>query len=154
MFTGDQFEGNLTIDKMEQKGEKLFLDFQFEGKKGQSELRLLCQEDKIILKGTFKLAGKPGDWLFTKVKNARVAQRGKQLFNANCSVCHLPDSKEKKVGPGLLGLFKSPKLPASGRPTIEKVVRETIMNGGKKMPPLKHLKDEELTAIIEYLKEL
>ena len=139
---------------MEQKGDKLSLDFQFEGKKGQSELRLFCQDNKVTLKGTFELAGKPGDWLFTKLKNAKAAQTGMELFNANCSVCHLPDSKEKKVGPGLLGLFKNPKLPASGRPTSEKTVRATIINGGDKMPPFKNLKEEELTAIIEYLKEL
>ena len=33
-------------------------------------------------------------------------------------------------------------------------VRERIVNGGDKMPPFKHLKEEELKAIIDYLKAL
>ena len=153
-LVGEQFEGNLKIEKMKQNGEKLTIDFQFEGKKGQSKLQLFCQDNKITLKGTFKLADKGGDWLFTKLKNAKIADKGEALFNANCTVCHRPDSKEEKVGPGLLGLFKNLKLPASGRPTTEENVRETIKNGGKKMPSFKNLKEEELTAIINYLKEL
>lgn len=153
-FDGEQFEGNLIIDKMEQKGNKLFLDFQFEGKKGQSELRLLCREKQILLKGTFKISEKSGNWLFTKLKNGGAAQAGKKLFEANCSACHFAKSKDKKVGPGLLELFKNPKLPDSGQPTSEKAVRQKIINGGKKMPPFKHLKDDEITAIVDYLKSL
>ena len=155
MFVGEQFEGNLIIDKMEQKGDKLSLDFTFEGKKGQSELLLLCRDNEITLKGTFTTAGKSGNWLFTKLKNVAVPQAaGKKLFEANCSICHFDNSKNKKVGPGLLGLFKNPKLPDSGQPTSEKNVRERIINGGKKMPPFKHLKDDEINAIIDYLKSL
>jgi len=154
MFAGEQFEGNLVIDKMEQKGDKLFLSFQFEGKKGQSELRLVCRENEVVLKGAFKLGDESGDWVFTKLKNAKIPQTGKELFKANCATCHLPDSKDKKTGPGLLGLFKNSKLPDSGLPTSAKAVRERIINGGKKMPPFKHLKKEEITAIIDYLKSL
>jgi cytochrome c5 len=153
-FAGEQFEGNLIIDKMEQKDDKFILDFRFEGKKGQSELQLQCRDKQIILMGTFTLASKSGDWVFTKLKNAGVAQAGKKLFEANCSACHFDNSKDKKVGPGLLGLFKNPKLPDSGQPTSEKAVREKIINGGKKMPPFKHLKDKEINAIIDYLKSL
>jgi mono/diheme cytochrome c family protein len=58
------------------------------------------------------------------------------------------------VGPGLLGLFNNPKLPKSGRATSEKNVRETIVNGGEKMPPFKHLKDQEINALVDYLKSL
>jgi mono/diheme cytochrome c family protein len=54
----------------------------------------------------------------------------------------------------LSGLFKNPRLPDSGLTTDEKTVREQILNGGKKMPPFRHLKKEQITAIIEYLKSL
>jgi len=53
-----------------------------------------------------------------------------------------------------MGLFKSPKLPDSGLPVTEENVRERIVNGGDKMPPFKHLKEEELKAIVDYLKAL
>jgi mono/diheme cytochrome c family protein len=58
------------------------------------------------------------------------------------------------VGPGLLGLFKNPKLPESGLPTTEENIRQRIINGGDKMPPFKHLKEEQLKAIVDYLKAL
>ena len=154
VFGGEQFEGNLKIDRFEQKGDKFSVDFEFQGKKGQSELELQCRDNRVVLQGTFTTAGRSGDWVFTKLKNAEAALSGKKLFGANCSACHFDNSKDKKVGPGLLGLFKNPKLPDSGRPTNEQTVRETIINGGDKMPPFKHLKDEEINAIIDYLKSL
>lgn len=153
-FAGEQFEGNLLIDKMEQKDDKLSVAFRFEGKKGHAELKLHCQETEVLLRGTFQFPDRSGNWVFTKLKNAKVAVSGEKLFAANCSACHFPDRKDKKVGPGLLGLFKSPKLPASGQPTTEENVRARIINGGDKMPPFKHLKEAELKAIVDYLKAL
>ena len=50
-------------------------------------------------------------------------------------------------------MFKNPKLP-SGRPATEENVQEQIVNGGDKMPPFKHLKEDELKAVVDYLKEL
>jgi mono/diheme cytochrome c family protein len=91
--------------------------------------------------------------VFTKLKNAKVALSGRKLFETNCAACHYHDRRDKKVGPGLAGLFKSPKLP-SGKAATDENVREQIVNGGDKMPPFKHLKDDELKAIIDYLKEL
>ena len=59
-----------------------------------------------------------------------------------------------KVGPGLKGLFNRSKLPNSGLPVTDKNVSERIVNGGDKMPPFKHLKKEELKALLDYLKAL
>ena len=36
--------------------------------------------------------------------------KGKEVFDANCSVCHNSDSDEAKIGPGLKGLTKKAKL--------------------------------------------
>jgi quinoprotein glucose dehydrogenase len=154
VFAGEQFEGNLLIDRMEQKGDTLSIAFRFEGKKGNAELKLHCQEKKVLLKGMFQYPDKSGDWVFAKLKNAKAALSGQKLFAANCSTCHFPDRKDKKTGPGLMGLFKSPQLPGSGLPVTDENVRERIVNGGNKMPPFKHLKKEELKAIIDYLKAL
>ena len=153
-FSGKQFEGDILIDKMTQKDNKVTLDFRFKGQKGQGELQLACQENQIRLQGSFRLPDSSDDWVFAKLQNAKAAASGKDLFTANCSGCHFPDRKDTKVGPGLLGLFKNPKLPKSGRPTSGKNVRETIVNGGEKMPPFKHLKEQEIKALVDYLKSL
>lgn len=153
-YKGEQLEGHLLIDQMVQKDDKVLVDFRFQGNKGRAELRLLCQEDTATLKGTFHLPDKSADWIFTKLQNAGAASKGKKMFEANCSVCHYHDRKDTKVGPGLLGLFQNPRLPASGRATSEKAVREQIINGGDQMPPFTHLKKEEITAVIDYLKSL
>jgi hypothetical protein len=153
-FAGEQFEGNLLIDKMEQKGDMIAIAFRLEGKKGKAELKLHCQEKEVLLKGTFQNPDRSGDWVFAKLKNAKASLSGQKLFAANCSICHYPDRKDKKVGPGLMGLFKSPKLPDSGLPVTDENVLERIVNGGDKMPPFRHLKEEELKAIVDYLKAL
>jgi len=153
-FKGEQLEGNLLIDKIEQRGDKLSMAFRFEGKNGSAELRLNCLENEVVLKGTYQYPDRSGDWIFTKLKNVKVAVPGETLFTANCSGCHYPDRKDTKVGPGLLGLFKNPKLPATGKPVTEENVRQRIINGGKKMPPFRHLKEDEIQAIVDYLKAL
>ncbi len=153
-LSGKQYEGNLIIDQINQKAEKIFLNIRLKGEKGKAELQLLCKENSVVMKGTFNLPGRSGKWFFTKLKNAKVAKSGQDIFMANCSACHYPDRKDSKVGPGLLGLFTHSKLPDSGLPADEKNVRERIINGGKKMPPFKHLKDEQISAVIDYLKTL
>jgi hypothetical protein len=139
---------------MAQKGAKLFIAFTLEGKKGSAELGLYCQGNEVFLKGRFQYPDRSGDWVFAKLKNAKAALSGEKLFAGNCSVCHFPDRKDKKVGPGLMGLFKSPKLPDSGLPVTDENVRRRIVNGGDKMPSFKYLKEEELKAIVDYLKSL
>lgn len=154
MFAGKQFEGDIIVDKMEQKDDKVFMEFRFKGEKGRAELQLICKENQISIQGSFRLPDRSGDWVFDKLQNAKAAITGKDLFAANCSICHYPDRKDTKKGPGLQGLFKSPKLPKTGRPTSEKNIRETLINGGEKMPSFKHLKDQEINAIVDYLKSL
>ena len=154
LFAGEQFEGNLLIDKMEQKDDKVSIAFRFEGQKGSAELKLHCQANAVLLEGTYQYPDKAGDWVFTKLKNARAALSGEKVFEANCAACHYPDRKEQKVGPGLKGLFKNAKLPDSGLPVTDENVRQRIVNGGDKMPPFKHLKEAELKAIVDYLKTL
>jgi mono/diheme cytochrome c family protein len=153
-FSGKQFEGDILIDRMTQKDNNVTLEFRFKGEKGQAELQLACKGNQIRLQGSFRLPDSSDDWVFTKLQNAKAAKSGEDLFTANCFICHFPDRKDTKKGPGLKGVFKNPKLPKTGRPTSEKNVRETIVNGGEKMPPFKHLKDQEISALVDYLKSL
>ncbi len=86
--------------------------------------------------------GKPGD-----------AAKGKEVFD-QCSVCHNADSTETKVGPGLKGLFKHPKL-QNGKPVNEANVRDMINSGGNGMPSYAdQLSADDKNNVIAYLKTL
>jgi cytochrome c2 len=81
------------------------------------------------------------------------AAKGKETFE-QCSVCHNADSTEKKMGPGLKGLFKRDKL-TNGKPVNDANVRAVINAGGNGMPAYESiLSDEEKDNVIAYLKTL
>lgn len=81
------------------------------------------------------------------------AAKGKEVFD-QCSVCHNSDSDEKKIGPGLKGLFKKDKL-VNGKAPTEANVRAKIDEGGNGMPAYKDiLSDQEKNDLIAYLKTL
>ncbi len=80
--------------------------------------------------------------------------KGKQVFQANCAVCHNADSDQKKMGPGLKGLFKRAKL-ADGKKPTEANIRARIDDGGNGMPQYKDtLSDQEKNDLVAYLKTL
>jgi cytochrome c2 len=80
-------------------------------------------------------------------------EKGKEVFQ-QCSVCHNADSEEKKMGPGLKGLFAREKMTNGKKPT-EANVREKVDEGGNGMPAYKEmLSDEEKDDLIAYLKTL
>ena len=82
------------------------------------------------------------------------ATKGKSVFEDNCSVCHNADSDEKKMGPGLKGLFKKAKL-ANGKAVTEANVRALINAGGNGMPAFAdQLSEEERNNVVAYLKTL
>ena len=79
--------------------------------------------------------------------------KGKAVFQ-QCSVCHRADSEQKKMGPGLKGLFKKAKL-ADGKKPTEASVRTKIDAGGNGMPAYKDmLSDAEKDDLLAYLKTL
>jgi cytochrome c len=81
------------------------------------------------------------------------AAKGKEVFD-QCSVCHNADSTDKKIGPGLKGLFKHDKL-VNGKAPTEANVRAKIDEGGNGMPAYKDiLSDQEKDDVIAYLKTL
>lgn len=81
------------------------------------------------------------------------AAKGKEVFQ-QCGVCHSADTDEKKMGPGLKGLFKKDKL-ANGKKPTEANIRSQIDDGGNGMPPYKDvLGDGEKDDLIAYLKTL
>ena len=82
------------------------------------------------------------------------AAKGQEVFQ-QCSLCHNADSTEKKMGPGLKGLFKLEKLSTNGKPATEANIRAKIDEGGNGMPSYKDmLSDAEKNDLIAYLKTL
>jgi cytochrome c2 len=82
------------------------------------------------------------------------AAKGKEVFD-QCAMCHNADSTEKKMGPGLKGLFKKAKLDSNGKPVSDANVIQKINEGGNGMPPYKDsLSDDERANLIAYLKTL
>ena len=82
------------------------------------------------------------------------AAKGKDVFE-QCSVCHNADSTEKKMGPGLKGMFKKAKMDSTGKPVTDANVMAKINDGGNGMPPYKDmLTDDEKANLLAYLKTL
>jgi len=80
-------------------------------------------------------------------------EKGKDVFQ-QCGVCHNADSDEKKMGPGLKGLFKKDKLTSGKKPT-EANIRAKVDEGGNGMPAYKDmLSDQEKDDLVAYLKTL
>ena len=88
-----------------------------------------------------------------KKGKAGDAAKGKEVFE-QCGVCHNADSAEKKMGPGLKGLYAKAKLKNGKKPTDESL-KALIDAGGNGMPSYKEmLNDEEKANVIAYLKTL
>lgn len=82
------------------------------------------------------------------------AKKGGALFAQQCVTCHNAASNEKKLGPGLKGLFKMTRL-ANGKKATEQTIRAQIDNGGNGMPPYKDMfSDREKDDLIAYLKTI
>lgn len=91
----------------------------------------------------------------SKKTNAKAGDpaKGKAVFE-QCAVCHNPDSEEKKVGPGLKGLFKHAKL-FNGKKVTEENVLARINEGGQGMPSYEEmLSGQEKADLLAYLKTL
>ena len=81
------------------------------------------------------------------------AAKGKEVFG-QCAVCHNADSTDKKMGPGLKGLFKRDKF-VNGKKVTDATVRDQSEQGGNGMPSYKDmLSDTEKDDLIAYLKTL
>ena len=88
------------------------------------------------------------------------AEKGAQVFEEDCSICHYADRTDTKLGPGMKGLFKNQLLPASHKPATEENVRAQITKGdphGKPMPMPAfgdQLNSRQMDDLLAYLKTL
>ena len=80
---------------------------------------------------------------------------GQQVFHQQCGACHNADNSDRKMGPGLKGLFHKAKLASNGKKVTEANVRAKIDEGGNGMPAYKEmLSDEDKDNVIAYLETL
>ena len=85
---------------------------------------------------------------------AADAAKGKEVFE-QCSVCHNADSDEKKMGPGLKGLFKKATLADGKTKVTEKSVQTKVDQGGNGMPGYEEmLSKDEKANLLSFLKTL
>jgi cytochrome c2 len=82
------------------------------------------------------------------------ALEGARIFNERCSACHYADKAETKIGPGLQGLFNLKSMPSSGVPVSNANIRKQLKTPFKNMPPFSDLPEEDIEALIAYLKTL
>jgi cytochrome c2 len=82
------------------------------------------------------------------------ADKGSDLFARNCASCHYSDREDKKLGPGLKGLFQKDRLPLSGRAATEENVRRQMMSPFRSMPSFGSLTPQEVADLVAYLKTL
>ncbi len=80
--------------------------------------------------------------------------KGQTLFDNRCSFCHYADRTNSKMGPGLKGVLKGEKLPYSGRPATSENVKQQIRNPISTMPSFASLSEEDIAALLAYLKTL
>lgn len=83
-----------------------------------------------------------------------LTEEGAAIFNQSCAMCHYPDQTETKVGPGLKGLYKKDHMAKSGwKVTDENIIRQ-LKTPYANMPPFPDLTEEEIRAMIAYLRSL
>jgi cytochrome c len=88
-----------------------------------------------------------------KEKKDGDAANGKVIFG-QCAMCHSPNSTDKKIGPGLKGLFHRAKM-ANGKAPTDANVLAQIDEGGAGMPAYKNmLSAVEKRNLLAYLKTL
>ena len=58
------------------------------------------------------------------------------------------------MGPGLKGIFKLDAFPVSGAAVSDENFRKLLKTPYRKMPPFGHLPDEQVDALLAYLKTL
>jgi cytochrome c5 len=85
--------------------------------------------------------------------------KGKAIFESTCSFCHVADSNEAVLGPGLKDLFNWPPHQLSDGTEhtshTEEIIRKQILEGGGAMQPAgADLSEDDLANLIAYLKTL
>lgn len=91
----------------------------------------------------------------TKASSRAAARRGQAIFEQRCAMCHYSDRVEKKVGPGLKGIYKRGTFSTNGSKITDESLKGWIRNGDSQMPPFKDVLDSgQLNDLVAFLKTL
>jgi cytochrome c2 len=83
------------------------------------------------------------------------AVRGKEVFEKKCAMCHFADSDQKKIGPGLKGIFKRGTFTVNGNKVTTESLKTWIENGDAMMPGMKEtLEPAQIKDVVAYVKTL
>ena len=81
-------------------------------------------------------------------------KKGKEVYETWCEICHYSENTEKKIGPGLKGVYKRGKF-ADGKKVDDQTMRQWIEGGGKDMPGFKdQISSSQIADLIAYLRSL
>jgi len=86
--------------------------------------------------------------------DAPLVSQGAELFSSKCAGCHFADKTDKKIGPGFKGLFQRDQLPASKKPVNAETITSQLKSPIGQMPAFPDLSQEQIDALIAYLKTL
>jgi mono/diheme cytochrome c family protein len=87
--------------------------------------------------------------------NAAAIERGKEVFDKKCSICHYADSDSKKIGPGLKGIGKRGTFTVNNNKVTDESLKTWIENGDTMMPPFKDvLEPAQIKDVVAYVKSL
>ena len=90
-----------------------------------------------------------------KAGAAGNAKKGKDVFDQQCGLCHDALTTDKKMGPGLKGLFKMQKLSTNKKPVNDANVMERVNQGGNGMPPYEEMiSAADKADLLAYLKTI
>jgi cytochrome c len=102
----------------------------------------------------FTMRGTTAVTISSDMKETLVSE-GATLFNKKgCADCHHADRTDYKIGPGLKGLFDRERMPVSGWEMSEDSLRKQLKTPFRAMPPYADLTEEEVGALVAFLKSL
>jgi cytochrome c2 len=87
--------------------------------------------------------------------SAGSVANGKEVFEKKCAMCHFADSDQKKIGPGLKGIFKRGTFSVNGNKVTTESLKTWIENGDSLMPGMKEtLEPAQIKDVVAYVKTL
>jgi cytochrome c2 len=86
--------------------------------------------------------------------DVKSIERGKDLYESKCFLCHDPYSNKTITGPGHKGILKNPLLPVSGKPATPENIARQLWKPYSQMPSFDYISADERSDIIAFLNTL
>ncbi|BCB95582.1 hypothetical protein JZK55_05040 [Dissulfurispira thermophila] len=106
------------------------------------------------MKGQMQASSNSSGSKFIIRTDTESIEKGKRLYESECSVCHNPHSTEWYFGPGHKGILKNPFFPVSKKPSTPDNIADQLRNPFRDMPSFPNLSDEDILNLIAYMNTL